>query len=300
MKEFSIWEPASRSAVEIGLKKMGRNISEFKNRNLPREDFLLSSSKYPIFVVADGVTLIQYLIDKDKNEYPNPSPAGEVARIFSESLIQAAEERYASFQEPDIKDIFMIGNKAVEIYNRSHGREKSRLNYWDVDLYAATSSFLILKDGKAYWGSICDSYVVHFDKHGSLKFVSPACHSLKEAEPVSFTGDSSDQKSRAEYVWRFVRNAINKKGERVGYGVITGEPNAVKYLCSGVLNLEKGDIVGVVTDGFEEYVKLPEFVSLFTKWSPDLEDDVKVFTSEKAQVDPEKYGHERSLIMAVN
>jgi len=71
----------------------------------------------------------------------------------------------------------------------------------------------------------------------------------------------------------------------------------LKYLCSGVLTPQKGDICGILTDGFEDYIKLPEFISLFTDWSTQLESDVKIFTSAKARENPEKYGHERSIII---
>src|SRR5882724_11000273 len=140
MKQFSILEAASQGAIELGLNKMGRDGSEFTNKDIPQEDFLLISNKYPIYVVADGVTLIQYILDKNKREYPNPSPAGDVARIFCEALVRAAEERYRSFREKDIRDIFVIANQAVAEYNRLHDRRKGTLDDWDTDLYAATAA----------------------------------------------------------------------------------------------------------------------------------------------------------------
>ena len=295
MKYFSILEAPSEKFIEFAIKKMGRKMEDFSQSGHVQEDFLLKSEKYPIFVVADGVTLIQYILDK--KDYPNPSPAGDVARIFCEEFIKIAEEKYNSFQESDIGKIFETVNEAVGKYNSEHGRTKETVDYWDNDFYAATAAFVIIKEDKVYWGSICDSYVTHFDKNGLLKFCSPKCNELKQAEAPKFTSDTSDQKAKAMYAWNTNRNGINKNGERIGYGVVTGEPEALEYLSVGSFSIKQGDLVAILTDGFEDYIKLPEFISLFTSWPTDLESQIKNFTYKKAEEDPETFGHERSLIV---
>jgi serine/threonine protein phosphatase PrpC len=230
MKYFSILEPASE---------------KFRGYIYPQEDFLLVSEKYPIFAVADGVTLIQFLIEK--KEYPNPSPAGDVARVFCEEIVKAAEARYESFEEFDIKEIFRIANKAVGEYNNQKD-----------NLYSATAALVIIKNNKAYWCSICDSYVIHFDKNGNTKFKSQECRP---------------------------------------YVVVNGEEKANELLNYGSFEVKEGELVALFTDGFENYFKIPEFISLFQKWPADLESQVKKFTAAKTDEDPEKFGHERSLIM---
>jgi hypothetical protein len=44
----------------------------------PQEDYLLVSQKYPIYVVADGVSLNM----DEKVPYPADSGAGELAKLF--------------------------------------------------------------------------------------------------------------------------------------------------------------------------------------------------------------------------
>lgn len=298
MKSFSILEAPSEKFVKLALEKMGVKLEDFKNDIHSQEDYLLQSKKYPIFVVADGVTLIQYILDK--KEYPNPSPAGAVAQIFCEQVVRSAESKYESFKDSDIKDIFTEANNAVRKYNTDHGRTKETVDYWDNDLYACTAAFVVIKDGVVYWASICDSYVMHFSSTGTLEFSSPECHDLKQIDSPKYAGDSTDQIAKTKHRWSTARNGINEKGQRIGYGVVTGEPEALTYLSYGSFSMKEGDVLTLLTDGFENHVRLPDFISLFTSWSPDIESEFKELTHKKAEEDPERYGRERSIIVVKN
>jgi hypothetical protein len=290
MRYYSLLEPPTQKFINF--------ISEKKNWKLhgdghPQEDFLIVSDKYPIYIVADGVTLIQFLIEG--KEYPSPSPAGEVARIFCAHALKAAEDLYETFEEENIKDVFKKGNDAVREYNLSQGRTSETTDFWHNDLYAATAAFSLIKEGKVYWGTICDSYIITSSEGGEINFRSPDCDDLTEDKLPIFAGGDS-QRSKAEYSWKFRRNRINDQGKRVGYGVVTGEPEALEYLSSGSFEIGAGDLLLVLTDGFEEYTKLPEFISLLKNNDQELISSLKAFTTKKAEEDPDKYGHERSLI----
>lgn len=261
----------------------------------PNEDAWSRSKDLPIFVVADGVTLEQLLIEG--KPYPNPSPAGEAARIFCDTAIQMAE---ASYGEPGIdvvKKAFEAGNQAVAEYNRSQGRTKDTTDYWLNDLYAATAALVVVKDHQVYWGTVCDSYVMHFGVNGRQLFKSPLCHSLREAEPPPFTDNKEDKKAWQQYIWGVRRNGLNDQGQRIGYGVVTGEPATLKYLSTGSFKADKGELMALLTDGFDKYLELPEFMALFKHWPKDLEVQVKQFTALRAKSDPDKFGHERTLII---
>lgn len=157
MKTLALTEPFSEELLKSLLKKYDL-LSEYENESeYPEEDFFLTSSKYPIFAVADGVTLIQYLIEKKK--YPNPSPAGEAAKVFCKELIKLAEEKYHAFKADDIKDIFREANNAVGKFNEENGRTKEAVDYWMNDFFAVTVAFAVIKDGVVYWGSIGTSYL---------------------------------------------------------------------------------------------------------------------------------------------
>ncbi len=297
MKYLAVTKSPSEKFIKLALRQIGWNEADFQkfvHLGHPKEDYYKTSDKYPIYAVADGVTLIQYLIEK--KEYPNPSPAGEVARIFCEEAVREAEKRYANFSESDIGEVFVTANEAVRKYNAENGRTPETSDYWFNDLYAATGAFIVIKENVVYWASICDSYVIYLDSNGTLKFKSPDCDSLAEAEAPEYAGKSSGPIAKAQYTWRVRRNCLNEEGKRIGYGVITGEPNANVYLSSGKFTIENGDLVLLATDGFEEYIKLPEFITLLNSWPADLEPKLKEFTQIKSEEDPDKFGRERTLI----
>src|SRR4051812_36517612 len=99
MKIFSTTEPISREYYDIWIKKFNPHIVDTHH---PQEDYLLQSGKYPIFVVADGVTLKR---DKE-GRYPNPSGSAELAKIFCQAIIREAERMYETFTEGDLKALF--------------------------------------------------------------------------------------------------------------------------------------------------------------------------------------------------
>ena len=257
-----------------------------------QEDAMRQSAKYPIFVVADGVTL-EFGQDGD---YPIPSGASEVAHIFCEKIVEEAEKLYDNFSKKDINAVFVKANEAVGAFNLKQGRTKDKINFWDFDLFAATGALLLLKDEKLYWASICDSFAAQFDKQGKIKFQSPPCWTAMRARMEKNPANLSEEEKRI-MVRRVYRNGIDDKGNLIGYGVITGEEAAMKYLNSGRLKIKTGDLLALFTDGFEEYLKLPEFINLFKEWPDNLEEKLQKFTAEKSKEDPEKFGHERTLIV---
>ena len=89
MKVFKIFEPISGLLLKsLGiLDKFGFTVDEIKKYSHPREDYFKISEKFPIFAVADGVTL-----EYSGGKYPNPSGAGEVAKIFCEAVIKETEK----------------------------------------------------------------------------------------------------------------------------------------------------------------------------------------------------------------
>ena len=256
MKYISIIEQPSKEAIRVFAEK--RNLTEHfpENYQHPQEDYLIASDTPPVFVVSDGVTLNFKKLVEDNKEYPNPSPAGKVARIFCESVIENAGREYDSLNKEKVKEIFKAANSAVSKYNNEVG--KSDISGNITGFYAATGSFVIIKDNKAYWTSICDAFFAHFDKDMNSKFIS--------------------------------------SGVCTPYAVINGQEEMAEHLEQGVFDLEEGDRIFVFTDGFEHYAKNPDFTDLFKDWSDDLKERIAEFSKKMNLEDPEKYGHERSLI----
>jgi hypothetical protein len=264
MRHISILEQTTKESVRAFAKK--ENLVEYleesnsryllATRQHPQEDYLIASNSPPVFVVADGVTLdFKRLIERNE-KYPDPSPAGEVAKIFCETVIKSAAERYGVFDASQTVEIFKDANSEVKKYNERVGESDVSGNI--TGFYAATGSFVIIKNDKAYWASICDAFVAHFDKDMNLKFMS--------------------------------------SGLCLPYAVINGEERMAEHLEKGVFNLRNEDRIFVFTDGFEYYVKNNDFLEIFKKWGDDLKKRIAEFSKLMDLKDPENYGRERSLI----
>jgi hypothetical protein len=109
-----------------------------------------------------------------------------------------------------------------------------------------------------YWGSICDSYVIRVGAQNNISYISVPC------SPIQAVAD--------------------------------GKEGSLTSFHFGCFTLQKGESLLLISDGFEPYLKLPEFISLLKKGLPNLEEEVKTFTENKILEDKNLYGHERSLI----
>lgn len=262
MNYFSILEQPSKEALRAFAEKINLTLYLKEDYQHPQEDYVIASETPPIFVVSDGVTLNFAKLIESNTKYPNPSPAGEVSKIFCENVIKSAKEKYDNFKETDIQDIFKEANKSVAEYNQKIG--KTDISGNKTGFYSATGSFVVIHGDKAYWASICDSFVAHFDKDMNVKYMS--------------------------------------SGMCIPYAVINGEEEMAHHLESGIFNLEKGDYFFAFTDGFEGYVKNPDFQKLFLNWdgnAKNIKEKIAEFSKEANLKDPEKYGHERSLIVVL-
>ncbi|MEX0917364.1 MAG: protein phosphatase 2C domain-containing protein [Candidatus Paceibacterota bacterium] len=291
MRHIKLLRPPTESFFAYVKEKSGSDA-----HGHPQEDALSFSAEPPVFAVADGVTLIQNMIDE--KDYPNPSPAGVVSRIFCDSVIKNLEEKYEELSLEGIRDVFKGANKEVEKYNAEQGRTEETVDYWENDLYAATGAFAALKEEVIYWASICDSYVMHIGENGSLLFKSPNCDVYppeKASTPKDW--DKRSEKEKAMFVWKERRNRFDGNGNPKGYGVITGEEAAEKYLNIGSFQVQSGEMVALCTDGFEKYFSDRKFRELLCEWPNNLEEKIDAYTSKEDQRDPDGYGHERTLIV---
>ena len=255
MQYLSILEQPTKEAIRAFAEK---NLTEYlpESYQHPQEDYLIVSNSPQIFVVSDGVTLNFKKLVENNQKYPDPSPAGEVAKTFCESVIRSATEKYKEFDAEKITEVFKEANAEVKRCNEKIG--KSDISGNITGFYAATGSFITIKNDKAYWASICDSFVAHFDKNMNVKFMS--------------------------------------SGVCSPYAVINGEEKMANHLEKGVFDLEKGDRLFIFTDGFESYVKNSDFLEIFKNWDGGLKKRIAEFSKAMNLKEPENFGHERSLI----
>lgn len=289
MKTYSSYDQMSKEYFDKWTKRFQSVTPAYENH--PREDYHLVSERHPIFVVADGVTLKR---DADGN-YPVPSGAFEVAKIFCEAVIQEAEKRYGEFAQSDLIEIFRAGNEAAKKFNDSKGLNKDTINYRDFDLFSATTSFVLIKNGRAYWWSLCDSGVTALDAEGKMFFQSPPDWPERQQTKDQIRLMHPEETELNKLLRRQYRNAIDAGGKAIGYGVVTGEKEAEAYLHTGAFDIKKGDLILAYTDGYEDYVNVPEFISIMLRWSDSLASDLDGYTRDKNKEDV-KFGRERSMV----
>lgn len=283
--------PRSISVLSSLVTKFGVEIKDFPKCSHPREDFHKISKKYPVFVVSDGVTLE---LD-EKGKYPKTSGAGKVAKIFCDTAVKEIEKSYEKITFPDIKKVFSKANQNIKKFNDSKGRTKDKINYWDFDLFSATGAFVALKGKTVYWGSICDSFVICFKKNSGISFKSPCCwDTLRKNLPKNWM--ENNETERKKMIRKTYRNGVDESGKLVGYGVANGEKAAERYFKCGKFSVEDGDVVLLITDGFENYIELPDFIKLFLDWPSDIKQRFKKITDQKSIEDPNGFGRERTII----
>jgi len=260
-----------------------------------KEDAWETSLKYPIFTIADGVTLR----GRSKEYYPIPSLALKAAKIFCQEAIKFSERNYQNFSLKEVKKVFKLTNEKIKEFNKKRGitKRKKGFNYWDIDFYHCTAVFVLIKNKKLYWGKICDSDIFVYDRKGNLKFQSPSGGVFKRPGPwdkemVQFQQGTPEREAQARRVYR---NRLDKRNQPYGYGVLTGEKSALSYLNKGVINLTKGDIIFLFTDGFRDYFDLEKFKKALPNWK-NLEKTIKKLSKTLSKLNLSKFGRERTLI----
>jgi serine/threonine protein phosphatase PrpC len=290
MKTYSNYSQMSKERFNAWTKRYDTVSPEYENH--PREDYHLCSSKYPIFIVADGVTLKR----NTEGLYPTPSGAYELAKLFCHTIIENAENMYEQFSEEKLNELFKIGNEVAKKFNESLGRNKESIDYREFDLFAATTAFVIIKESRVYWWSLGDSGITAFDENKSNIFQSPEAWP-DEKEKISATGNTPLTDTEFNKLKkRLFRNALTEEGERFGYGVITGEDSACVYLNTGSFTLKKGFLILIYTDGYENYIPLSEFVKTFNNWTDDIDTRFDDFILQKSREDSNLYGREKTIV----
>jgi len=276
----------------LGFLANEKNLKRIKKL---KEDTWEISLKYPIFTIADGVTLR----GKGKEYYPIPSPALKVAKIFCQEAIKFSERNYQDFSLKEVKKVFEFTNRKIKEFNKKRGITKKRkdFNYWDVDFYQCIAGFVFIKKEKLYWGKINDVDIFIYDQKGNLKFQSPSGGVFNRSGPwdkemVQFQQGAPEREAQARRVYR---NRLDKRNKPYGWGVLTGEKEALDYVNSGEINLTNGDIILLFTDGFKNYFDLGEFKKALPNWK-NLKKTIKNLSKTLPKLNLSKFGRERTLI----
>lgn len=204
------------------------SIKNTKIYDKPNEDYVLCDDKRNIYILLDGVSR-----DKINGKYPSPSPAREVSKLFAKEVYDYLKKNNEQYGLELIKEAFIKGNNAIEHYN---------IKYDYSDFLPGTVGIVcVIENDRLYYGYIGDCY-------GRIIQI----HKIK-----MFTKCQTEQIAihKKEFSSKTIRNEIcNNVKNPYGYGVLTGQKDALDFLVLGEFNLDNVDMVFLSSDGMEPFL----------------------------------------------
>ena len=260
----------------------------------PNEDFYLTSKKFPIFIVADGVTQSHF----DDGTYAFPNGAKEAAEIFCYKTLDILErELNNDLSEKDIRKVFVkafdAANGEIKKLNIKYGIDK-KMNYVEYDWFDTVAvAGLIVKD-KLFYGYVGDCGLIIFNEANNKQFktkdmVAPAVRNFTE---IYEKNGILPLKERTLVIHKNFRNNPDKKG----YGSFSGEEGVKNYYKFGTEKLNKNDLVVFYTDGFVGYLKDRNFIKAIRQ---ENKKELNKCVSAKTKQNPKKYGTDRTLVSII-
>ena len=239
------------------MQKIGFTLPNNVYGGLPIEDsYSYAQPKGSLIVgLADGVTRdpIGLKVLPDKNEeglklfsrmYPRPSPAKIAADLFCRTFIDYLLRKDIQDRD-DIREAFESANYEIRRLNLER-----EIDYLENDFAACVASGGVIKERILYFAYIGDCGVAVIDSKGNLKY-----RTKDDVKRVSLHLDSLNKDWRDPDWRREVReNYRNNLEEPNSYGALTGEEEAMHYVRTGLLKVEKRDCVLFYSDGMEELI----------------------------------------------
>ena len=262
------------------------------NCNFPVEDQYYASDNEAI--VADGITRDPIGVDKlsafsseEKiRRYPRPSGAELAAKTICHTFPRTTGT---------LKERLIECNKAIKLLNDKYVEQ---CDYLQNDYYGAVASCMHMENSVMEYAYICDCGIIVYDTAGKVKFQTEDDKELYSDPYIerALLESPWDLPEGRAIVRRDFRNRINniQNGSCVSYGALTGEKVAEYFIKSGKIELSRGDVIGIYSDGFKNFLHDEEFIKLVINFEKErLEKYVKVM-SEK---DYKKYGGEKTIVV---
>jgi serine/threonine protein phosphatase PrpC len=254
----------------------------------PNEDFYLISKKFPIFIVADGVTRGHF----SDGRYACRYGAKKAAEIFCRTVLWELENKF--WEKGDvlqkIKYSFDLANEKIKHLNTEEGIDK-KLNYVEYDWLDTVGVVGLIQDKKLYYGYVGDCGLAIFDKKNNKKFqtedmVADRVAGFANSHPSWY----SYSKGKRRYL---IKSQLRNSDNGQGYGTFSGQEGVKNYYVFGSKELSSQDMVVFYSDGFLEYLDGPKFVDILRQENKRKLNNMMFWKILKNIF---KYGHDRTLI----
>lgn len=270
----------------------------------PVEDSYISSDKYPIGIIADGITLLERNPDGSYPVFPDgQSGPKKISDIFCQKALLFLENQHPHITPEIIQKAFQEGNIEVAKANQKLLKIKPNQPNYGADAFATVAAITCLVNDQLIYGFLTDCGVAVVGKNTRLKFLTPEIWSR-----IKYPSDKRLQNilRKAKGNYRHYRNLIRNnpkfiiQGKFYSHGAINGQSGAIKYVEVGQKKLGQGDTVVIFTDGFRHYFKHKNFLKILSQ--DNLDDfqkklDFLGFEFLEQGKPMREYGLERSLIL---
>ena len=260
----------------------------------PNEDFLLVSSGFgtQVYAVADGVSRFEK-VDKGRS-------ALAAAQIFCTHVTEELKS------QKNIEQAFCIANECVRTLNIEYGITPETVDYLDNDYVSCVGVVGMFLDNFAnvfFYGAIGDCGIIVFNADRlTVELVEDA--QLAHLEQIRDDWGFKDIDERRVF-WR--KEFRNKPASRfMTYGTLTGEADAIAYLNTGCVRVEKGDTIVLFSDGMSPFICSSMFRSSLQHALVNINDEAERdafvhgalygLTSEFHEQDSKKLKDDRTFI----
>lgn len=190
--------------------------------------------------------------------------AAEAAQAIGKHL-----SALASVGESGLRDAMKAANDSVKALNEKLGlwvKDKDE-DYLENDFAATVLSCFVKKGDQVLFAYMGDCGIARLSADGKVLWDSPdeitPIRSHFPQVPKEGEVDESTRNHLTEQRFITVRKDFrNKPQSPYSYGAITGEKEALEYVRTGTISLDKGDVILAYSDGITPFLKDASFCRL--------------------------------------
>ena len=205
---------------------------------IPNEDYVINDLQNNIYIVMDGIS-------RKREEYTKNglSIARDVSELFAETIhkyIEAEMSKVIDFKDAKLllQEGFKKANLEVDLMLKSRKKEFEGYEYpGSVGVVAFIVNDIL------YYGSLGDCMIILL--RGDQKIILAK-------KQTTFAFDILHHEKERQLL---AEKYINVTDEPYGYGIVDGNEKAYNYFNISYMNLDRNDIVYLVSDGISDYIE---------------------------------------------
>lgn len=294
----------------FNLKSRSISIKGSEIIDKPNEDFFIADDDNRIYILADGVT--STLINNEK--YPNPSGGELASHIFCEEVYNylISKKKELAIKPFDVMKMSLsVANHKICSLNQAFNRYKEA-NFIEKDYFGTVGTVAVNIKDKFFILHVGDAIIL-LKRKVILKWIT-GVQTKNVSEYIMKIKDSGVISSRKLMiaVRKDFRNRINSRGlngEKVSYGVFTGEDGVQDFIQEYEVSIQNKDVILILSDGLSplindalsDYKKTKQFCELlddeseFFDWIIEENDHIAKRSDDKTVITIDVFGMKDAL-----